>query len=209
MLAILAERYRLGDDDPSLRVLFGGSSAGAFGAHFNVERVRTMLPKTAAAERLMLFVDAGWMIDWDDPMYRIEGATVRDREVWRRARDFWGATFDPVCEAAVADPMDCWFGPGWYPHVSARVPTLVQQCTVDGSFALSLHGLMPMTPALARWRNELTASLSSVSWLFSGNMPYHTLALNDGSFVVGPAGSTIRDVVARFFTGGAPERIVF
>lgn len=210
LFAMLAQRYGLDDGDPALRVLFGGTSAGAFGAHFNLAHAAEVLPATRAGGRLFLFLDAGWMVDWDDPSARIFTATVRDREVWRGARTFWAGRFDPACEAAASDPMDCWFGPGWYPHVSRRVPVLVQQSSLDASFGIQLHALEPGKPSARAWREQLTSSLAGVDRLFSGSTPYHVLSTDDATWTTtGPAGSKLRDVVGRFFDAGPAERVVF
>jgi len=209
MIAILIERYGLDDSSPALRVLLTGSSAGAFGAHFNEARTGAAIPNAAAAGRLMLLVDAGWMTDWDDPMHRMGTATTPDADVWHRARAFWGATFDPDCEAAASDPSTCFMAPSWYPFVSARVPTLIQQCRFDQSFT-SAHHLASTDASAASWQSEVTTSLATVPWLFSGSTPsYHTLLGSDAGFATGPTGSTLEEVLDRFWNGGAPERVLF
>ena len=72
------------------------------------------------------------MFDWIDPDpappdFLLGGATVRDAELWQHTRTFWGATFDPACEAAVVEPSTCLYGPVWYPRVAARLPVLILQ----------------------------------------------------------------------------------
>lgn len=206
MLAILRARFGLDDGDPSTRVLFGGGSAGAFGAHFNASEAEAALPSAAAAGRLLLFIDAGWMTDWDDAMHRLGTSSLPDREVWRAAREFWAASFDPACEAAEPEPADCFFGPTWYPHVSARLPILVQQSSIDSSF-MGVHGIGAGDPTATAWRAEVEASLADVDWLFSGDASYHVLATGDAGMRRGPAGSTLADVLQRFWMGSAPERV--
>ena len=208
MLAILAERYGLDDADPTLRLLFSGGSAGAFGAHFNIARAAAAMPVTRAAGRLMMLVDAGWMTDWDDPTYRLGMATISDREVWRSGRTFWAATFDPACEAAHTDSVDCVFGPGWYPAVSSLVPTLIQQSSADIAF-MGSHGIQPTDPIVDTWRAQVKASFAPVTWLFSGDASYHTLATTDAGLAKGPAGSTLVQVIDRFWANGPPERVTF
>lgn len=207
MLAILAERYGLDDSDPATQVLFGGGSAGAFGAHFNAAVAIAHLSMARARGDLRMFIDAGWMTDWDDPNFRIGGATVADREVWRLARAFWGATFDPVCEAAVAEPSTCLFGPTWYPHVSARVPTFISQSSIDNSFA-GVHGLTGGA-ALSTWRTQVEASLVPVVWLHSGDTAYHVLGTSEPGMTMGPTGNTLREVLGRFWLDGTPQRVEF
>lgn len=213
MIAILIERYGLDDRNPATRVLFGGGSAGAFGAHLNAARVRELLPFAAADDRLLLFVDAGWMTDWDEPAARIGTATVRDLEVWRAARTFWGARFDPACEAAeAADPARCFFGPVWYPHVASAMPVLVQQSEIDASF-MAVHGIDASSPgdtALREaWRAQVVASLAGVDRLFSGSTAYHVLGRTAAGLGTGPPGSTLRDVLGRFWAGAPAERVRF
>ncbi len=206
MLELLVERYGL--DDGDAEVLFGGGSAGAFGAHFNVHLAEKLLPKTSAARKLRLFVDAGWKIEWDDPAYRLGKSTLPDLEAWRAAREVWGGTFDPVCEAAEKDPVKCLFGPGWYPHVSKRMPVLLQQSTRDTVF-MGVHNLKPGDPAAAKWQLQVETSLKDVGWLFSSAGLYHVLAGSDAGMKLGPAGSTLAQVLARFVRDGAPERVLF
>jgi hypothetical protein len=209
MFEILVERYGLSDSSPDLRVLFGGGSAGSHGAHFNAETAESILPGAAAGGRLMIFNDAGWMFDWDEPEYRMQGVGVSDREAWRLARDFWGGAFDAACEAAHDDPIDCFFGPGWYATLSARLPVFVQQSRQDSSYGVMLHGVMPGTPGMDEWQAQAEASLAGVAWLHSGSATYHVLALADDGLGVGPPGSTLGEMVSRFWNGSAPERVLF
>jgi hypothetical protein len=206
MLELLVERYGL--EDGAAEVLFGGGSAGAFGAHFNVNLVEKALPKTAAAKKLRLLVDAGWMIEWDDPAYRLGKSTLIDIEAWRAARNVWGGTFDPACEGAEKDPMKCFFGPGWYAYLSKRMPVLIQQSTRDSVF-MGVHGLTATDATAATWQTQVEASLKDVGWLFSSARSYHVLAGSDAAMKLGPAGSTLAQVLDRFFRDGAPERVLF
>jgi hypothetical protein len=213
LFGILAERYGLDDADPRTRVLFGGGSAGARGAHFNHALVAQMLPRTSAGGRLALLLDAGWAFAWDDPGYRLGDATTPDAEVWTRARAFWGATFDPDCEraesAAGRDPAGCYFGPTWYPHVARRGPVFVQQCSLDAAI-LPQHHLTPTDPAAARWKAEVLASLASVDWLFSGAAPsYHTISYIDAPLGTEPPGQTFLEVFRAFWRGQPPQRVIF
>ena len=208
MLAILQQRYGLDDRQPDLKVLFGGGSAGAFGAHFNAAQVAGALPAAARARRILLLVDAGWMTAWDEPGFRFGEAQVSDREVWRRARAFWGGTFDPECDAATSEPTACMFGPTWYPFVSKRLPILVQQSYTDPSFT-GVHGIEPESPALERWAAQVEASLAPVERLFATTEPYHVIAISDELLGSGPPGATFREVLDRFWKGGAPERVFF
>jgi len=210
MFEVLAQRYGLDDQDPALQVLFGGNSAGAVGAHFNSAFVEQTLPNARADGRLKLLLDAPWFLDWDDPANRIVNATVRDREVWRSAQAYWGATGDPECEASVTDPVDCFFGATWYPFVSARQPTFVQISRLDTVIGLEIHPTLEMDAAAVNaWRAEVSSTTASVTWLFSGAMPYHVLTVGDQGWALGPPGSSLQEMVSRFFNDGPPERVVF
>ena len=216
LLAMVEERYGLDDSDPETEVLFSGSSAGGFGAHFNAAVVEAALPESALRRRVRLLIDAGWLFDWIDPDpappdFFLGTATVQDAAVRQHARTFWGATFDPACETAVVEPSTCLYAPIWYPHVAARLPVLIQQSSIDAQFT-SNHGIDPETQpaALAAWKQQAEDSLIHVSWLFSGDTPYHVLAAPDfGGLELGPAGSTFREVIGRFWADGAPERVEF
>jgi hypothetical protein len=209
MLAILGDRYGLDDRRDELRVLFGGGSAGAFGAHVNGARAAAALPRAAAAGRLLLLVDAGWLTDYDDPDHRLGAATSSDRDVWTRAGAYWAGGPEATCAAAVSDPADCWFGPGWYPHLSAALPVLVQQSLIDSSF-MGVHGIgAGDVAAIAAWRAEVELSLAPVIWLFAGDQPYHTLGLAPEGLAFGPDGETFGEALGSFWAGEAPRRIVF
>ncbi|MBI4955545.1 MAG: hypothetical protein HY908_26230 [Myxococcales bacterium] len=210
LFEVLAQRYGLDDQDPALHVLFGGNSAGAFGAQFNSAFVAQTLPNARAGGRLELLLDAPWFLDWDDPAHRIVNATVRDREVWRSAQAYWGATGDPECETSVSDPIDCWFGATWYPIVSARQPTFVQQCQLDDVIGLAIHPTLGAdAAAIGAWRAQLSAATASVTWFFSGAGPCHVLTISDQGWASGPPGSTLQEMVSRFFDDGPPERVTF
>ena len=219
LLAVIEERYGLDDSDPETEVLFAGSSAGGLGAHFNAAVVEAALPASAARRRVRLLIDAGWMFDWIDPDpappdFLLGGATVRDAELWQHTRTFWGATFYPACEAAVVEPSTCLYGPVWYPRVAARLPVLILQSSIDAAFAGS-HAIDATQPAaLAAWQHQAEDSLVDVSWLFSGDISYHVLVDSSfgdssGGLAQGPAGSTLQEVIGRFWADGSPERVEF
>jgi hypothetical protein len=133
---------------------------------------------------------------------------------WHHARAFWGATFDPACEAAVVEPSSCLYGPIWYPHVAARLPLLIQQSSIDIAFT-SGHAIdAAQSAALAAWKQQAEASLVNVSWLFSGDLAYHVLV--DGTFgdlsgglEQGPPGLSLRELIGRFWADGTPVRVEF
>ena len=216
LFGTLIERYGLDDADPTTRVLFGGGSAGAWGAHVNQASVAAMLPRTTAAGRLALLVDAGWMQSFDDPDHPLGSSPhLPDAEVWRRARLFWGARFDPDCEAAEQaagrDPAGCFNAPTWYPYVARRGPVFVQQCSFDASFTL-LHSLPASGAAADRWRAEVQRSFDAAkpSWLFSGAAPsYHMIG--DSSALLGTErpGMTFMEVLHAFWAGEPARQVYF
>jgi hypothetical protein len=220
LLAVVEERYGLDDSDPETEVLFSGSSAGGFGAHFNAAAIEAALPESALRRHVRLLIDAGWVFDWIDPDpappdFFPGEATVDDAAVAQHDRAFWGATFDPACEAAAVEPWTCRFGPVWYPHVAARLPVLIQQSSIDLAFT-GAHGIdeTQHPAALAAWQTQAEDSLVDVSWLFSGDTSYHGIVDPDfgdnfGGLSLGPAGSTFRDVLGRFWADAAPERVEF
>ena len=215
MFAVLERDYGLDDTDPASAVLFSGSSAGAFGVHFNAAQVTSALAGIASRGQLRLFVDAGWLTAWADPdpappAYYFGDATVPDVEVWQRARDVWGATFDPACEAANAEPWRCGLGDVWYPYVAARGPLLVQQSTADAVFtdAHAIDTTAP-NPTLAAWRTQVKATLGAPTWLFSGDASYHVLSTSDQGLSRGPAGATLSQVLAQFWADDTPRRVQF
>jgi hypothetical protein len=110
----------------------------------------------------------------------------------------------------VNDPIDCWFGATWYPFVSARQPTFVQISQLDEVIGLEIHPTLELdAAAMDAWRAQLRATTASVPWFFSGTETYHVLTVSDGGWATGPAGSTLQQMVSRFFDDGPPERVTF
>ena len=211
MMGMLVERYGLDDEDPDLRVLFGGSSAGAQGVSSNIENVIAVLPNVLADGRLRVLVDAGWITDWDVPGHRMGLAVEPDRDVFAHARLFWGAHADPLCEATADEPGECYFGPSWYPWLATErdVRVLVQESLNDSTMNDLHHIDVADAEARALWQAEVEASLSEVDRLFASEASYHTLALTDDGFSFGTTGDTFGDVVRRFASGGEAERVFF
>ena len=90
-------------------------------------------------------------------------------------------------------------------------PTLIQQSSRDASFT-QVHGIgSGDATTLAAWQAETEGSFTdaAVAWLFSGVQQYHVIATSDAGLARGPAGSTFREVLGRFFAGGPPEQVQF
>jgi hypothetical protein len=62
---------------------------------------------------------------------------------------------------------------------------------------------------MGAWRAQLSAATASVTWFFSGAGPYHVLTVTNQGWASGPAGSTLQEMVSRFFNNGPPERVTF
>jgi len=104
--------------------------------------------------------------------------------------------------------------PTWYPYAVAKAPVFIQQSSLDIGFA-SLHDQLPVAdpvnPDVVAWHEQVLSSfeVARVSWLFSGNQPYHEAAGNDDGLRLGPPGDELRDVLGRFLVGAPPEQVLF
>jgi hypothetical protein len=210
MLNILMSSFGLADSSDT-NVIWAGGSAGSFGAQLTANQAARHLPNTFAGGRLRLLNDAGWMPDWDDPNHRMGDSTQSDREMYRDAFAFWGASVDPACKAALADAMDCVLAPGWYDfYKSQGWPIFLQSSATDSAY-MKAHGFDDLTPQadVESWSDAVQASMTHVDWLFSSSDATHTLLDEDGGWSSGPTGDTLREVVRRFARGGTPERVTF
>ncbi len=224
MVETLTERYGLDDADPRTRVLFAGSSAGGIGVEVNADTLAQLLPRTAAEGRLRLVNDGGFIPDFDDPEYRPGEADVPIRELIIAGYDFWGSGLNPICEAeqkqAGEHPGRCFLSAVVYPYITRPapdglgLPLFIQYSSID-EFALNLHGIDDRNDpadaaALERWRATALESLAGMDWIFSGGArPYHTVLPSDEKVRMGPPGQTFLEVLARFWEGGAPARVIF
>ena len=151
------------------------------------------------------------MPEWDDPNHRMGATTQTDREMYRAAFAFWGATVDPVCRSALADPMDCVLSPGWYDNYKSRGwPIFIQSSATDSAY-MNAHKFDDATVSaeVDAWLGAVQTSMATVDWLFSSSDATHTMFVENGSWSSGPTGSTLREVVGRFASGGPPERVTF
>lgn len=208
-------------DDGASRVLFVGTSAGAFGLVANAQAIADALPNARAAGRLHFVIDGGFALDgWDQPDHPIGDSTLTSvDEVADRNRAFWRANFETYCEADRIqhglDPALCTFGTVYYPYLTSGthglgLDVLIQNSTLDAVATTRLDLTDPQDPAREAWRCAMTDALLDAPWLFSSGDVYHTLSVNDSSFDSGPPGGpTYREVVADFWNGEPPERVVF
>lgn len=224
MIEILIQRYGLDDADPQTRVLFAGSSAGGIGVEVNADTLAILLPRAASEGRLRLLDDGGFIPNFDDPLYRPGDADVSLRELVVDAYDFWGSSLNPLCEASARArgerPGQCFLSARVYPFIAQPspeglgLPLLIQYSSID-EFALNLHGIDDRSDpadaaALERWRANTLAELQGIPWVFSGGgRSYHTILLSDEKMHMGPDDRTFVDVLALFWNGGAPVRVIF
>lgn len=222
LLEVLMERYGLDDSHPQTQVLLGGLSAGGAGIQANADAMKTLLPQTAARGRLRLVVDAGVVIDFDNPDYPPGEATVPLRELFIQAYDFWGSHHNYLCEEAVLDngqpPGTCFLGAINYPYATQPepdglgLPLLVQNSSID-EWSMNFSHINYYDPgdqaAVAEWRATTLQTLTDMNWVFSGGEePYHTLLLGS-EWHLGPSGSTFQEVLTRFWLDYPPERVIF
>ncbi len=224
MIEILIQRYGLDDSNAQTRVLFAGSSAGGIGVEVNADTLARLLPRAAAAQRVKLLNDGGFIPDFDDPAYRPGDADVPMRELIVAAYDFWGSALNPLCESgrkqADEHPGRCFLSAVVHPYITQPppdglgLPLLIQYSSID-RYAIDLHGIDdPKDPAddaaLERWRATTLKSLEGMDWVFSGGeRPYHTILTSNEKLQMGPPGQTFLKVLADFWEGGAPVQIIF
>ncbi len=226
MMETLIQSYGLDDSNPETRVLFTGTSAGGLGVEANAHVLAGLLPRTASAGRLKLVDDGGFLVDWDDPQYRLESETIPIRDVMERNYDLWGSSLNPLCEqaqrAAGQHPGSCFMTAVVYPYntdpppMGLGLPLLIQFSQADSNSTEGQGIDNPQDPedraALERWRAETLEELEGIAWVFSGGRPYHTLLTRDSArdgWNLGPDGETFREVLTRFWEGGPPERVIF
>ena len=196
-LEVLAEQHGLDDGKLDTKVLLVGSSAGGMGVIGNLPTWIDKLPQTRARGGLKVLLDGAWV----PPQPTLDDTPKANR---------WGSLL-PACEAEKTkqkrDPLECVFGPSWYPHfATAGVPVLIQQSAQDLT-QLKVYGVKDEASARA-WRDNARSSFEGVSWLYSGGFPYHIVAF-DPKFTQGAPGQTFRDVVTAFWTDGEPQRVLF
>jgi beta-glucuronidase len=227
LLETLVRRYGLDDRvDVGARILYGGTSAGAIGTLATVDLAAAILPHAAGSGRLRILVDAGWLVhDWDEEDARLILADVSDREVVRRNHAFFQARTNPRCEAARIDdgghPGDCLLGLHAFdglvdaPPRGLGLPVLFQQSLQDTSFA-GFHNHDDDSAFQVRYGERQLADVLAAdpdgalrAWWFLGHAPYHDIHRWTGRWLKGDAGDTFRDVLERFFAGGAPERVIW
>lgn len=197
LLEALRELEGLDDADPETRVLLLGTSAGGAGVVGNLDQWLAALPRTAAAGRLKVVLDGSWVPTLPPDVVLPDAAR-------------WGPVH-PECDrdlrARGEDPRRCVYGTVWWPYVQRTgVPVLVQLSGLDRT-QTPVFGVD--TPeAQAVWQARVRQELGALPWVFSGGHAYHVVAIED-SFAKGADGRSLRELLDRFWTGGAPEQVFF
>lgn len=230
LVETLAARYGM-VDAPGTRVLYHGTSSGAFGAAATVDVLADLLPGMAARGDLKVMLDAGFLVhDWDEPDARVMMAEEGDAAVIRGAHRFFQARMNPVCEEARirsgGDPGDCLFGRWSVPALAQPaprgmgLPVLVVQSLRDPTFA-AYHNHpddadFQVRYGLRQWADVLLADPGPEgnpprgleAWWFLSWESFHDVTRRTPGWRRGDGDFTLPEVIGRFWHGGAPERIV-
>ncbi|MEZ4368871.1 MAG: hypothetical protein R2939_21720 [Kofleriaceae bacterium] len=219
---ILMQRFGL--DDTTARVLYVGTSAGAYGVQHTADLLVERLPMTAARGDLRLVPDGAWAADFDLGSHRLgdQYSTNTAADVAAFATSFarLGATLLPTCvageSAAGRDPTRCADSVVAYDWLTrpategglslpvlvlkSRLDTIEMGFHLDGTTGVSI---LEDDDARTAWIAGQDASLADVPWLVAGACQYHTtVELQSWWPVVGP-------VVADFVTDAtAPRRLL-
>lgn len=195
LLEALPALHGLDPSDPDTRVLLLGTSAGGAGVVGNLDQVATAWSPLRDG-RLKVVLDGSWIPK------QPEGTPLPDADAW--------GPVQPACakalEAAGHDPVECVYGPVWWPHVQMGFPILVQLSGLDKTQT----PVFGATTAVEReaWRQRVRADLEVLPWAFSGGHAYHVVAI-EPLFAKGPAGRTFRDLLDRFWSDAEPEQVFF
>jgi predicted dienelactone hydrolase len=218
LIQALVAGYGLDDRASGTRVLFAGESAGCVGALVNTDLVAAALPVTTAAGRLRVELDAAWLpSSWADPEAPLGLAKQPDLQTVRAAFDFWGGEASAACTAgrlaAGGHPGDCLFGDLGLPYLQDPAPAglglrvLVQQSLQDEEL-LTFHGLLDDPEGIAAYAAAIVDAAADVRWLFAADQPYHSTIFKPELWSLGTPGATLGEVMARFWSGGEPERVI-
>lgn len=162
MLELLRERYGLDDSRPDLQIHLRGQSAGGIGVANNAWVLAEMLPRAAAAHRVLVSSWNGFIPpEWDPTQYPFEHVDdfwygdapgVTGRQAMTTLAAVWGAELMPSCAAHEADAADCLSVGVLYPYITNEpdetpaglgVPMLVYQNRQDLVLASNI-GMKPL-----------------------------------------------------------------
>ena len=221
-IEVLMQRFGL--DDQTARVLYVGTSAGAYGVQHSADLLVERLPHTASRGDLRVVPDGAWAADFDDASFRMgdQYSTNTAADVAAVATSFarLGGTMLPTCvageTAAGRDPARCTdsvVAHAWLTRPRDEgglgLPVLVLKSRLD-TLELGFHlatsdatSLLEDASARAAWVAVQDASLAGLPWLFAGLCRYHTtVEVESWWTAVGP-------LVGDFFTDAtAPRRVL-
>jgi len=196
LLEALPALHGLDPTDPETRVLLLGTSAGGAGVVGNLDQVAAAWPALRDG-RLKVVLDGSWIPQ------QPAGTPLPDADRWGPVQ----AACDTALTEAGRDPVDCIYGPVWWPHVEPLgFPLLVQLSGLDKT-QTPVFGVTTAADRTA-WKQRVRTDLEQLPWSFSGGHAYHVVAI-EPLFGKGPEGRTFRDVLDRFWAGGEPERVFF
>ena len=145
----------------------------------------------------------------DDDAYL---CSERERELTYCSSDLWARSSN-TRRPPSGDPVNGWYSlaPMWYDNYKSRGwPIFIQSSATDEAY-MTAHGFDDSTPFadVDAWLEAVQTAMTHVDWLFSSSDAIHTMVAEDGGWSSGPRGSTLREVVGRFASGGSPERVTF
>jgi hypothetical protein len=192
-LEMLIQRYGL--DDADAKVLFMGTSAGAWGAQHTADIAASLLPATAARGDLRVAVDGAWSASWSDRDFRVGDAYSTNQR-----NDFvaigipllrHGGMLNRACIdgelGAGRSPYRCIASSTnhfWLTRPISRgglgLPVFVQKSQLD-SIELGIHLdashlslAEDTTGALADWVDQQAHAVRNVDWRYSCPRVGHT-----------------------------------
>ena len=190
MLEVARQRFGLDDADPSTKILYTGGSAGGNGARNTVDLVVTQMPNTAAAQRIALapengFMPLGWT--WTDEGYSIASSGLTDLAFYEETSAVWHSQISGACATYALTqgqlPSAC--AAGLLADVALMKPVaegglnlriFEYQSRRDTVYAGDLHRLK--TPTLrAPWDALIAKEISDAGlrWFFTPDSSIHGL----------------------------------
>jgi Pectinacetylesterase len=226
MFETLITYYNLNDNNPDLKILFIGTSAGGIGVDHNIDMVSRLLPKTAKSGNLKLVSDGSFPISFQNSKYTFGPTNASLEEVLNRDYIFFNSSLNNFCEKGQKvkgkNPSSCFMGKTLASYItncdqsSMCLPRFVQQSSID-NYQLEMYGIIKKgkildQQALEIFKTNSIKDLNSeyIPWLFSsGETPYHTLSHSDQGWLFEINGKSYRDSITKFWLQESPERLIF
>lgn len=230
-LDVLRRNYGL--DDMTSDILVAGGSAGGFGASQNVDQVVDRLPRAAADARIAFMASSFWNAGtWNDPDYTMFGSGKTDLvvtgDIMSTFKGIANSRCSPLATAQGLPASACLSGPLVYSAITGPAPkglglrAFIGQNRTDQLY-MSQHVLpLEATTLTAKeraardaWKEQMTASMASVAWLYAPADPNRAGEENLHGIFNEPAlwtydtggGVTMKSMVSAFWksrTPGAP-----